>query len=128
MRSGALASNWFSLLAILILHVGAERNTARHPGFKHFYIRASARAIGPTPMSASAKQLRSCFENGGAGDPPAPVGDSPTGTAAINVERTPSPIGSNRRSHSVRRVTGRNRRVACATINPFFKRALREIL
>jgi len=29
---------------------------------------------------------------GGAGDPPAPVGDPPTGTAASNVAKTPCPL------------------------------------
>ena len=40
--------------------------------------------------------LRACFENGwrGAtrGDPPAPVGDPPTGTAASNVAKRPRPL------------------------------------
>src|SRR6266516_3722186 len=63
---------------------------------------------------------------GGAGDPPAPVGDPPTGTAASNFAKRWPPTGSSRHSLSVRRVAGRNRRVACATSKPFFKRALRR--
>jgi len=33
-----------------------------------------------------------CFEMGGAGDPSAPVGDPPTGTAASNVAKSRSPL------------------------------------
>src|SRR2546427_2812775 len=32
------------------------------------------------------------LEIGGAGDPPAPVGDPPTGTAASNVAKSPRPL------------------------------------
>ena len=50
---------------------------------------------------------------GGAGDSPAPSGDPPTGTATCSVAFRP-PHGLEPCSRSVRRVAGRNRRVACA--------------
>src|SRR5947207_5396740 len=36
--------------------------------------------------------LSACLKMGGAGDPPAPVGDPPTGTAASYVARRPCPL------------------------------------
>src|SRR5882724_9729009 len=51
---------------------------------------------------------------GSAGDSPAPVGDSPTGTALCPVAIGRA-HGTEPCSRSVRRVAGRHRRVACAT-------------
>jgi hypothetical protein len=38
------------------------------------------------------RNIRASLENGGAGDPPAPVGDPPTETAASNVAKRPCPL------------------------------------
>jgi len=52
---------------------------------------------------------------GSTGDPPVPVGDSPTGTSKAAPRNRPSSFPSDCPSHSVRRVAGRHRPVACAT-------------
>ena len=56
---------------------------------------------------------------GSSGDAPAPVGDLPTGIGESHVVKKAVLMGSNGCGHSVRRVAGRNRRVACATRNDF---------
>src|SRR5437867_4007621 len=59
------------------------------------------------------------LKKGSAGDSPVPVGDPPTGIAASNIEKEPSPLARFATPHSVRRAAGRHRRIACATKNDF---------
>jgi hypothetical protein len=57
---------------------------------------------------------------GGAGDPPAPVGDPPTGMSEVAA-------GCGRARPSVRRVAGRNGLVARATQNRILRKALSRL-
>ncbi len=93
----------------------------------------SMKAPAMSPTNASERVLKL----GSAGDSPAPVGpssvaallrrvdDPPTGIA-VSYGARGRPLGSNRCPHSVRRVAGRHRRVACATRKRFFKQALSD--
>src|SRR5881409_4370675 len=61
---------------------------------------------------------------GSTGDPPVPVGDPPTGTSKATPKDSAVLISRRCPAHSVRRVAGRHRPVACATQLSISKHAL----
>ena len=70
--------------------------------------------------------IRACFENGWRRRPACPGRRPADRNCSEQCREKTVPIGSNSRPGSVRRVAGRNRRVACATTKPFFKDAPRH--
>ena len=64
---------------------------------------------------------------GSTGDSPVLVGDSPTGMGAWNATRPVSLLTNHTLTPSVRRVAGRDRRVACSTQPDFPDRVLIEL-
>ncbi len=73
------------------------------------------------------KVLRACLKKGGAGDPPAPVGDLADRNGASGAQNQRVLMGRWRPLRSVRRVAGRHRPVACATHPRIFRQALRSL-
>src|SRR5688572_8361049 len=83
-----------------------------------------AQASGPCYSNQFHNRLlERVLKLGGPGDSPGLVGDPPTGTRVRPPTKGPCSLGRMHCFHSVRRVAGRHRRVACAT-RRFSKQAL----
>ena len=99
-----------------MLNVAGVQGEIEGEGWLYLYFATTVRTMrGGTLWEAfNIQSLGRVFKMGGTGDPPVPVGDSPTGMEkGLVFLRQNSRIEAFPRS--VRRVAGRYRPVACAT-------------
>src|SRR5262249_21872970 len=87
-----------------------------HSGFAH----TRRNDCGNTTMVVNNVKCACFSRTGSAGDSPAPVGDSSTGTSETRLRNGTCPLARRVLSHPLRRAAERHRRVACATQKRIF--------